>query len=240
MGASRGVSFASCLLKASCSRSSAARWALSCRSGRRGARLGQPAGYSAASRCDRRSRRPPVHDADLHGDRYRLRRGAGPAPVARRRLGDAQRCRRGTSAGRSTRMRQTLVIAEVALSLVLLASAGLLGRTLVALQHVDPGFVADHAIGAEVTLRKRGIPTPPRRSASTGVSSRRCGRCPGIVSSGVTTTLPLSGNNMGLGFTIDGRHRIPDTSVGLVLRDQPGLLHRHGHPADEGAHVHGA
>jgi putative ABC transport system permease protein len=116
---------------------------------------------------------------------------------------------RGASAGRSARMRQTLVVAEVALSLVLLAGAGLLVRTLVALQHVDPGFVADHAIGAEVTLPKARYPD---LAAQLGFYRRlleEMRTMPGIVSSGVTTTLPLSGNNLGLGFTIDGRPSDP-------------------------------
>jgi len=116
---------------------------------------------------------------------------------------------RGTSAGRSTRMRQTLVIAEVALSLVLLASAGLLGRTLVALQHVDPGFVRGpchrrrgHAAESAVSRHRRAgrlLPASPRGDADD--ARHRVERR--------DETLPLSGNNMGLGFTIDGRPSDP-------------------------------
>jgi putative ABC transport system permease protein len=80
--------------------------------------------------------------------------GLAPAlHVSRVDAGDALRdAGRGSSSGRTARIRQLLVVAEIALSLVLLVSAGLLVRSLVALQRVDPGFVAEHAVTTGLLL----------------------------------------------------------------------------------------
>jgi putative ABC transport system permease protein len=64
---------------------------------------------------------------------------------------------RGSGTGpRTGRVRSALVVAEVALSVVLLVSAGLTIRSFVALQQVDVGFQADH-------LLRVGVPLPPAR-----------------------------------------------------------------------------
>ena len=55
---------------------------------------------------------------------------------------------KGTASSAGTRLRSGLVVAEVALSVLLLATAGLLVRSLLALQHVDLGFTTDHVLVA--------------------------------------------------------------------------------------------
>jgi putative ABC transport system permease protein len=118
---------------------------------------------------------------------------------------------RGSSGGRSARTRQLLVIGEVATSLVLLASAGLLLRSLLALQHVDPGFVAEHAVTTELSLPKARYPDPPAQIAFAHRLVDQMRTVPGVSSSAVATTLPMSGSNLGLSFTIDGRPQDPAT-----------------------------
>ncbi len=120
---------------------------------------------------------------------------------------------RGTSGGRTARTRQLLVVVEVALSLVLLASAGLLGRTLVALQHVDPGFVAEHAIGMQLSLQDKRYPKAPEQIAFYHRLIDETRAIPGVVSSAVSTTLPLSGSDIGMGFTIEGRPETADPAT---------------------------
>ena len=80
---------------------------------------------------------------------------------------------RGGSSGRGARTRNALVVAEVALSLMLLASAGLLIRTLGVLQRVSPGFTTERAITMQLLLPQtryherrvddRVLPPPARR-----------------------------------------------------------------------------
>ena len=118
---------------------------------------------------------------------------------------------RGGSGAHGARTRQVLVVAEVALSLVLLAAAGLLVRSLIGLQRVNPGFVTERAIVMQLML-------PQTRYAGTdqmlGFYRRlqsELTAIPGAKATAVSTTLPLTGSNIGVGFTIDGR--TPDASV---------------------------
>ena len=109
------------------------------------------------------------------------------------------------SSGRSARTRQTLVVAEVALSLVLLAGAGLLVRSLVALQNVDPGFIAEHAVTTQLTLPSVRYPDSASQLAFYDRLLAEMAAIPGVSSSAVSTTMPMSGNDLGIGFTIEGR-----------------------------------
>jgi putative ABC transport system permease protein len=120
---------------------------------------------------------------------------------------------RGSSGAKSARTRQTLVVAEVSLALVLLTSAGLLVRTFAALRRVDPGFVAEHAVAAEVTLPKSRYPDAKAQIAFYHRIIDEMRGLPGVVASAVTTTVPLSGNNLGLGFSIDGRPLDPGNKL---------------------------
>src|SRR6185295_454978 len=72
---------------------------------------------------------------------------------------------RGSTGSGTARTRQVLVVAEIALSLVLLASAGLLLRSVIVLQHVDPGFVAEHAVTVGMLLPDARYPDGPARTA---------------------------------------------------------------------------
>jgi ABC-type antimicrobial peptide transport system, permease component len=70
---------------------------------------------------------------------------------------------RNSTVGKSrNRLRNALVIAEVALALVLLTSAGLLMKSFVRLQNVNPGFDSHHVLTAEVSLPKLQYPETSR------------------------------------------------------------------------------
>jgi putative ABC transport system permease protein len=90
-------------------------------------------------------------------------------------------------AGRSTgfesdggRSRHVLVIAEVALSVVLLVSAGLTIRTFFVLNHVDPGIRADHVLLVGVPLPPAKYTSYDRRNQFTRELLERVGRLPGV------------------------------------------------------------
>ncbi|PYR24673.1 MAG: hypothetical protein DMF98_14640 [Acidobacteria bacterium] len=112
---------------------------------------------------------------------------------------------KGSSGARSARMRQFLVVAEVAASLVLLAIGGLLLRSLAALQHVDPGFVPEHTVTVELSLPQSRYPDAAAQVAFTRRLLDRMRTLPGASASAVATTLPMSGSDLGMGFTIEGR-----------------------------------
>jgi putative ABC transport system permease protein len=59
---------------------------------------------------------------------------------------------RGFAGGEGTRLRDALVVAEVAMAVVLVAGAGLMTRSFVELLHVDPGFRPDHLLAANFTI----------------------------------------------------------------------------------------
>ena len=120
-------------------------------------------------------------------------------------LKDGGRSVTGSAGGNRTR--STLVIAEVALSLVLLAGAGLLSATLLRLQQVDPGFDSHDVLdGGNVTSRVE----VQDRSATDEFYDQMLDKVraiPGVTSAAGVSILPLTGNNMIIGFALEGEPR---------------------------------
>jgi predicted permease len=116
---------------------------------------------------------------------------------------------RGSSGGGSVFGRQhgrrLLVVAELALSTVLLIGAGLLLRSFVALQRVDPGFDASRVFAFELTLTGRKYAEGPAALAAYRDLWRRLDALPGVESSGGVTSLPLSGFFAWGPITVEGR-----------------------------------
>jgi putative ABC transport system permease protein len=108
------------------------------------------------------------------------------------------------------RLRNALVIAEVALALVLLVGAGLLVRSFLGLVKVDPGFAADKVIALQVFIWDR-YPTPEQRAAYTEEALKQINRVPGVEAVGATTALPFfeSSIDSSYPFTIQGRPAPP-------------------------------
>jgi putative ABC transport system permease protein len=118
---------------------------------------------------------------------------------------------RGGSGAAGARTRQVLVIAEMAISLVLLAAAGLLGRSLVTLQRVDPGFVSERALSLQLQLPAARYPTPDAMRGYYRRLRDEIRALPGVSAAAVATTMPMSGSDIGVGFTIEGRTVDPAT-----------------------------
>lgn len=102
------------------------------------------------------------------------------------------------------RLRSALVIAEVALSMLLLTSAGLLFRSFSQLQQVDPGFKTDHVITAKVSLPAKQYPGPAV-PAFMEQYVQRLRQLPGVNSAGVARDVPLTPGNPTLNFEIENR-----------------------------------
>ncbi len=90
---------------------------------------------------------------------------------------------------------KAFVIAQVALSLVLLVGAGLLIRSLAAVQQVDPGFPPDRVLVLRVPLAERRYPDAARRNAFFKELLERVEGVPGVTAVGLNTGLHPLGNN---------------------------------------------
>ena len=100
---------------------------------------------------------------------------------------------RGASAGQArVKARDLLVVGQVALSLLLLISAGLLVRSFMRLLAVDPGFEADHALTMNVSLSTLKYGKPPQQVAFFDEVLRRVAGVPGVRSAAISAAQPLS------------------------------------------------
>ncbi len=115
--------------------------------------------------------------------------------ASRRQLqSDLQDTGRGSS-GSHTRARNVLIIAQVALTLMLLVGAGLLGRSFQRLLAVDPGFRTESVIAMTTLLSQPDDPAGLRSLAQLNHQLlERFGALPGVTNVGGTSALPMSGN----------------------------------------------
>ena len=96
---------------------------------------------------------------------------------------------RGSTGGHSTVLRKSVVMAEVALSFVLLIGCGLMIRSAIALQRVNPGFDANGLLTMRIgNLRVR---SDTERVAKTSLIRERLGAVPGVRAVTATAVLPL-------------------------------------------------
>ena len=126
--------------------------------------------------------------------------------IARPQLSAVFQGIRGATEGPArTRARKLLVAGEVALAFVLLVGAGLMGRTLIALSTVDPGFRTERLAVADVSLAGTPYAAPPAREAMFRRIRDRFAALPGVVSVSAVNHLPIAGDTWTLGYTVEGR-----------------------------------
>jgi len=125
----------------------------------------------------------------------------------------------GAASGRNqSRVNGMLVITEVALAVILLAGAGLLGRSVWGLTHVDPGFRPDHVLTLRATLPASSYERDDRKRAFTQSLLERTSNLPGVEAVGFANYLPMSDIGVGDTFEIEGRQqRHPDDRPGSWL-----------------------
>ncbi|HXM32720.1 MAG TPA: ABC transporter permease [Chthoniobacterales bacterium] len=118
---------------------------------------------------------------------------------------------RGATSGlRRNRLRNALVIAEVALALVLLVGAGLLLKSFVRLQNVHPGFETKNVLTMEVALPVLKYPRGKPVADFFAEATRRIKALPGVEGASFTSILPLSGTNSDSSFAIEGRDHMAE------------------------------
>ena len=116
-------------------------------------------------------------------------------------------------------IRGTLVIAEVALSLVLLTGAGLFLESFRQLSANDPGFRTEDIVTFRLSLPSARYKTGEAISAFHDQVIRRIEELPDVKSAGAISILPLSGPFASINFTIDGAPAVAE-------KDKPGAEYR--------------
>ena len=108
---------------------------------------------------------------------------------------------RGSSSATQHRTQSALVIAEVALTVVLLASAGLLLRSLARAASVDPGFDARGVLAFDLSLPDASYPTREERLAFVSALLERLRSEPGVDAAGTAMGIPFAGGAYGEFFS---------------------------------------
>ena len=114
----------------------------------------------------------------------------------------AERSGRSGGGARQRRAAAALVVAEVALSLTLLAGAGLLAKSLVRLRAVDPGLDTRRALTFQVALPNSKYNSRAKTFAFWDDFLRRLRAVPGVTAVTYATALPLGGGGFYLGRTM--------------------------------------
>ena len=165
--------------------------------------------------------------------------GLAPASQARHfNLNDTLK-EGGRDAGagpRGKRLRSALVIAEVAVSFILLIGAGLLINSFMHLRNLDPGFRADHLLTLNVDLSETKYPDNPRRVAFFDEVVRRIQALPGVRSVAVAGNLPFTYNGDSMPIGAEGiADPPPDQRPDVIYRAiGPGYFSTMGIPLVRG------
>jgi predicted permease len=111
---------------------------------------------------------------------------------------------RGSAGKRTHFTRAGLVIAETALALVLLVGAGLLIKSFLRLQDVNPGFSSERVLTAQLALPATRYPDAAARRAFWDRLLERVRAVPGVSAAGLTSNVPFNGNVSSGSYSIVG------------------------------------
>jgi putative ABC transport system permease protein len=130
--------------------------------------------------------------------------------------------RTATGGLRTGRLRSLLVISELALSIVLLTTAGLLIRSFASIQRIDPGIVTTNVVTFETSLPRVRYAQPPQVAEAFERVTAAIRRVPDVTAASATSTLPLGGGGFYLGrvFLREGQPEPPastDTAAAWVV-----------------------
>lgn len=126
---------------------------------------------------------------------------------------------RGADGTLRNRTRSVLVVFETATAVVVLISAGLLVRSLIALQSVDPGFDANNVLTFRIDLPNKKYEGEGRSKVFWEQLESRVSSLPGVQSVGLITDLPMSGQLNDLPYTVEGRPAAtPDQALNADFR----------------------
>jgi predicted permease len=129
------------------------------------------------------------------------------------------------------RFRNILVSAEVALSMILLILAGLLGHSFATLQNVKPGVRVDHTLVVGLSIPDPTNHGQAKTSAIVSQLSERMQQIPGVVSAGIVSCPPVLGHCSDWVFNIEGHPLPPGQMMDALDRGaDPGFFTSAGIP----------
>ncbi len=139
--------------------------------------------------------------------------GAARAELTAGLQGGSRRATGGHAAGRSA-----LVVAEVALAIVLLVSAGLLFQSVRRLFSIAPGLDASHVVTMQVIEAGHGFDADPARLQFFQQALAAVQHVPGVTRAAFTSAVPLSGDMDGYGYALPSAAGQTQQTAGSALR----------------------
>ena len=142
----------------------------------------------------------------------------GLVPALQAGVVDVHETLKETGRGTSGRhwLRSSLVVVEVATTLVLLIGAGLMIRSFYRLQKVNPGFSYEHLTSFSVALPEKKYKTNEQQEDFYKRLLENLRGLPGVESTAAASGLPLGNNGWQTSFTIDGRPAPPRNQTPLM------------------------
>jgi predicted permease len=125
---------------------------------------------------------------------------------------------RGSTGGLRDRLRGTLIVAEVALSLLLLVGAGLLIRSAIALQQTSIGFEPRGVLTARVTLPATSFTEPARIVGTLRRIREAAAAVPGVTSASISSYAAMGGGGGTNGLVPEGRDPVAANFINSMLR----------------------
>ena len=150
----------------------------------------------------------------------------GLAPALRapvRELESVLRAGARTVTGSSRRLHSGFVMAEIALAVVLLIAAGMLGRTLLRLSSLDPGFNPHNVLVARVALSSDTLSSPEHVRTAWQDIIDRLHHTPGVDSAALADIIPMGGDTEEIAYwttpTAPPPNQAPMALLNLVTPD---------------------
>jgi len=121
---------------------------------------------------------------------------------------------RGVTASRAAqRLRHAFVVTQIALAFVLLSGAGLLALSLANVMAVSPGFAPEHVLSGHLSLPGSSYPQGSSLLSFSERIARALAATPGVRAAGISTNVPLSGNDIKSAARVKGYSFPPGESL---------------------------
>ena len=150
-------------------------------------------------------------------------------------LEQALRAGSRTVAGSARRLHKSFVVAEIALAVVLLIAAGILGRTLLRLSALHPGIDSHNVLVTRVALSPDALASPAHTRVAWQEILERVSHAPGVRAAALADVIPMGGEDEEIGYWTTSAappaNEMPMTLMSLVT---PGYLRAMGIPLRAG------